>query len=513
MSLAALVTLVPVPTLIADLSRAASGGLVAAIWQGVLLAGLAALALHLLPRTPAAVRFAVWFAVFLLVAALPFVSLNAHAAAAAQAGSHAAWFTVDARWTLAIVAVWALASLVRTGTLIAAAVRVRTLWRRATPLQDAAPAAGSRHAQVCTSNDVDRPTVIGFFSPKILIPTWLLEKLTPAELEQVVLHEAGHLGRADDWMNLLQKIALVVFPLNPALAWVERRLCFERELACDERVLHALRERASATTGYASCLATLAEYRLERRGRVVREAVRNLALALGALGRESELGRRVGRILRPAAQMRPLHARLVMGGAMLGLLVAATGLEHCPRLVAFASPQTAISAQAVAQAAFASPRAPRSQAVNVSLRLPAERAQTWKAVGEKTVADAAPQIQMMTAAKTPAAGGENSAAAERYNRSVTARALSVSPATPAVVEVRAHVAREASPDAGYVVTRWVVTTWQSSDGSRMVQTSAEISNSAAAPQQSRRQHSTDFTQEASPYAAVPVPGGWLIFQL
>ena len=345
----------------------------------------------------------------------------------------------------------------------------------------------------------DRPTVIGFFSPKILIPTWLLEKLTPAELEQVVLHEAGHLGRADDWMNLLQKIALVVFPLNPALAWVERRLCFERELACDERVLHALRERASATTDYASCLATLAEYRLERRG-----LVRNLALALGALGRESELGRRVGRILRPAARMRPLHARLVMGGAMLGLLFAATGLEHCPRVVAFASRQPAITNQAAIDA----PEAPRSQAVNVSLRLPPERAQTWK-----TIADAAPQIQIMTAAKTPAAGGENSAAAERYNRSVTARALSVSPATPAVVEVRAHVAREASPDAGYVVTRWVVTTWQSSDGSRMVQTSAKVSNSAASPQQSGRQHSTDFTQEASPYAAVPVPGGWLIFQL
>ncbi len=91
---------------------------------------------------------------------------------------------------------------------------------------------GSRRAELCVSDEVDRPTVIGFFAPKILIPTWLVEKLTATELEQIVLHEAGHLGRADDWMNLLQKIALVVFPLNPALAWVERRLCFERELAC-----------------------------------------------------------------------------------------------------------------------------------------------------------------------------------------------------------------------------------------------------------------------------------------
>ena len=116
------------------------------------------------------------------------------------------------------------------------------------------------------SDEVDRPTVIGFFSPKILIPGWLLEKLTAAELEQIVLHEAGHLGRADDWMNLLQKIALVIFPLNPALAWVERRLCFERELAVDERVLQAFAGKPGAAKAYAECLTTLAEYRLGRRG-------------------------------------------------------------------------------------------------------------------------------------------------------------------------------------------------------------------------------------------------------
>ncbi len=385
MSLAALVTLDP--KLIADLSRTASGGLVAAIWQGTLLAAAVALGLKLLPRTPATVRFAVWFTVFLLVTALPFVSLAPHAPAVAQAGSHTPWLTLDARWTLAIAAVWALASLLRAGTLVAAALRVRTLWRRATPIESAVPIAGSCSAQICSSGDVDRPTVIGFFSPKILIPGWLLEKLTPAELEQVVLHEGGHLGRADDWMNLLQKVALVVFPLNPALAWVERRLCFERELACDERVLGALAERDRTATEYASCLATLAEYRLERRG-LVQGLTQGLALALGALGRESELGRRVGRILRPTAKMRPLHARLVMGGAMLGLLAAATGLEHCPRVVAFAPRQPAI----LDQAAIASPRALQPQAVNVSLRLPAERAQAWKAAGEKTVGDAAPEM-------------------------------------------------------------------------------------------------------------------------
>ena len=141
-----------------------------------------------------------------------------------------------------------------------------------------------------------------------------------------MLHEAGHLGRADDWMNLLQKIALVVFPLNPALAWVERRLCFERELAVDERVLQrspGRRARRRRTR------------RAWRRWRSIGWDGGRLALALGALGRESELGRRVGRILRRGERMRPLHAKLVLGGAMLGLLVAATGFERCPQVVGF----------------------------------------------------------------------------------------------------------------------------------------------------------------------------------
>ena len=262
-------------------SQAATGSLVAAVWQGVLLVAVAGLGLRLVPKLSAAVRFAIWFGVFVLVTALPMIALWPRGASAVSVGARGPWFTVDAQWCLAIAVVWAFASLVRAGTLVAAALRVRALWKRATPVEigdfgdpthgdgtamNGAPGqktnagilplrqaqgqndnsrVGSRRAQICASDEVDRPTVIGFFAPKILIPGWLLENLTAVELEQIVLHEAGHLGRADDWMNLLQKIALVIFPLNPALAWVERRLCFERELAVDERVLRAFEGRAA----------------------------------------------------------------------------------------------------------------------------------------------------------------------------------------------------------------------------------------------------------------------------
>ena len=112
------------------------------------------------------------------------------------------------------------------------------------------------------------------------------------------MHEMEHLRRADDWTNLLQKAGLVLFPLNPVLLWVERRLCAERELACDDRVLLS----TGARKAYAICLTRLAEYSMFRR---------NLSLALGAWERRSELVRRIHRILRrpdkpPAASERAI---------------------------------------------------------------------------------------------------------------------------------------------------------------------------------------------------------------
>ncbi|MEI4861539.1 M56 family metallopeptidase, partial [Klebsiella pneumoniae] len=74
-----------------------------------------------------------------------------------------------------------------------------------------------------------------------LIPDWLFARMTAGELEQIVMHEAEHLRRRDDWTNLLQKLCLVLFPLNPALVWMERRLCREREMACDEGVIRMTR--------------------------------------------------------------------------------------------------------------------------------------------------------------------------------------------------------------------------------------------------------------------------------
>src|SRR5262249_46251734 len=148
------------------------------------------------------------------------------------------------------------------------AFHLRGVSRRAVPMQTPAEIApllraGRRSAQLCISAEVDRPSVAGFFSPRILLPESLLTKLSGVELEQIVLHEMQHLERGDDWTNLAQKLALALFPLNPALLWIERRLCLERELACDDGVLRITSaQRAGARKVYATTLANLAEHSL-----------------------------------------------------------------------------------------------------------------------------------------------------------------------------------------------------------------------------------------------------------
>ena len=306
-----------------SVSRLVANSFVSGIWEGIVLATGVGICLRLVPRTTAAVRFAIWTAVFGVLAVLPLVhaySLNSGTGAPLRAVVH-----VDVRWSFVIAGIWFSASLVRGVKLAMSAVRLRGIWKRSVVVEgcdEVLEAAGFDGVEICTSNEVDRPSVIGFFSPRILIPKELFAQLTTAEFGQIVLHEVGHLRRADDWINLLQKVSLVVFPLNPVLVWIERRLCLERELACDDAVLRMTK----APKAYATCLTNLAEHRLGRRA---------AALSLGAWEKKSELARRVHSILRGGEGMGRAQARVVLGVLGAALLGGSAELARCPQMVSF----------------------------------------------------------------------------------------------------------------------------------------------------------------------------------
>jgi beta-lactamase regulating signal transducer with metallopeptidase domain len=318
---------------------------VTAVWQGAVVACGLAICLRLAPRTSAEHRFAVWAAAFVSLVSLPlvsrfpdFVSRFADFSSAAVGGVSSAartatvggpWLQLDIRWSMAICALWAVATLVRAGDLAVHSLRLRKLWKDAVPVElggrftESAAGLWSRgRVEICTTTTLQRPSVIGFLKPRILIPDWLFRKLTPGELEQIVLHESEHLRRRDDWTNLFQKVCLVLFPLNPALVWIERRLCREREMACDDGVIRV----THAPRAYAACLASLAERGLERRAE---------ALSLGAWQRRPELVGRVHSILRRKHTLGTLGTRALLGTLGCGLLVGSIELARCPQLIAF----------------------------------------------------------------------------------------------------------------------------------------------------------------------------------
>ncbi len=193
------------------------------------------LCLRFAPRVSAAHRFALWAAGFAVVVGLPLLPLFMHSSgvsAAAPIREAAAkplmhpLMHLDIRWAFVIAAVWLAASAIRAGELAFHALRLRRLWKTATPVEIGArvgveidsrvksrvrealaAVSNAGRIEICTTRDLDCPSVIGFFAPRILIPEWLFSRLTPGELEQVVLHESEHLRRRDDWTNLLQKLA------------------------------------------------------------------------------------------------------------------------------------------------------------------------------------------------------------------------------------------------------------------------------------------------------------------
>ncbi len=86
-------------------------------------------------------------------------------------------------------------------------------------------------------NDIE-PGSFGLFSPKIIIPSGLVQELTAKELELVLLHELLHIKHKDNIWSFLQKLFSCTLWYNPIVWWFNRHLVWESEKICDEGVLN-----------------------------------------------------------------------------------------------------------------------------------------------------------------------------------------------------------------------------------------------------------------------------------
>jgi beta-lactamase regulating signal transducer with metallopeptidase domain len=89
------------------------------------------------------------------------------------------------------------------------------------------------------------------FSPRLLMPVELWQKLASEQQDTLLAHELAHLRRGDHWVRRLELLVLGLFWWHPVVWWARRRLQEAEEECCDALVVALLPDAAPA---YASAL-------------------------------------------------------------------------------------------------------------------------------------------------------------------------------------------------------------------------------------------------------------------
>ncbi len=333
--------------------------------QGVILALAAAAGLAVIPRSRTQARYgfvwAAYLSLLVLPAVAPILTLALDVPRIDVAPTSAApLVTVPVVWwTSATVAiglwiVWFGIHAIALGRGVAA---VHDAKRRA----DACPrdllarlphwsrvSATGRPTRVVLSNCVRAAGVLGCGTPVIAIAPRLVEQLSPADLDRVLVHEWAHVQRRDDLARFVQRLARTIVGWHPAAWWFERRLEFEREVACDEIAVGV----TGSAKPYAECLVLIAALQ--------RPPVRSVPV-LAAVSR-SRLHQRVARIVAvPCAVVaRPWRALVISGALGLAACALAVGNVHvvtsagAPVVVITAAPASARAAATATPATLTS---------------------------------------------------------------------------------------------------------------------------------------------------------------
>lgn len=168
----------------------------------------------------------------------------------------------------------------------------------------------NRTVQLKETARIHGPMVSGIFKPVILLPIGMVNALSTAEVESILLHELAHVRRLDYLANLLISVVETLFFFHPFVWWMGSKIRTEREHACDDMVVEVTGNAAT----YVTALAQAESWRVEGR-----------RLAMAFTG--STVLQRVKRILGQESGSRLISARaagaiLVAGCAGLLLLLS-----------------------------------------------------------------------------------------------------------------------------------------------------------------------------------------------
>ncbi|MEO5681243.1 MAG: M56 family metallopeptidase [Chitinophagaceae bacterium] len=96
------------------------------------------------------------------------------------------------------------------------------------------------------------PLVVGFFKPLILLPVGLLNNIPLNQVEAIICHELAHIRRNDYLVNIFQGVVEKLYFFNPSILWISSLLHEEREHCCDDAVVrYAVDKRTLAEALFA----------------------------------------------------------------------------------------------------------------------------------------------------------------------------------------------------------------------------------------------------------------------
>lgn len=218
------------------------------------------------------------------------------------------------RWGTALAVTWALGALIG----IVGTVRGLLIVRRFMRTLDAAPrprlvaavgdafrsVGSTRRARILVTRLAPAPLSLGLLRPAIIVPEFLAADSAADRLRYVLTHEVAHVVRRDQWVALLQRVAIILFWWNPLLRILSRQLSHVREEICDDYVLRAEGEGRR----FAATLLDVAE----------RTALLGLPTATALLDDDAQsLEKRVRRLLKP----RPNPETRVNGRTLITIMV------------------------------------------------------------------------------------------------------------------------------------------------------------------------------------------------
>lgn len=111
---------------------------------------------------------------------------------------------------------------------------------------------------VQVTNERIGPAVLGWLRPRILLPSFLVDRMDDEALRILIAHEMTHIRRGDLFWAFLQTVAGSLWWFHPAVWIANRQLNLECERSCDEETIARLE---CPPSDYAKCLLQVLEWK------------------------------------------------------------------------------------------------------------------------------------------------------------------------------------------------------------------------------------------------------------